>query len=226
MHAERLDWFSKHLGGGTPRRTLLGSLLGTFAVGGMQPPVSAKKKRKKKKCKAPRIKCGKKCLAAGACCTNAECAAVIGQVCVANTCECPGGQVVADNECAQPCNPACGECQRCDDGACIDLAEGAPCSNGGSCDAGVCQPDRSFGCATTQNACVATSGVACPDSTTTDAKCFVDGAGDSVCGTGLCTSVTTDEACVAALGEGAFVVTCPLCGITGNARVCVKPVDQ
>lgn len=224
MDGDRFDWLSRHLAGNAPRRTLLGGLFGTLAFSVTQPVSNARKKRKRR-CKPPKVKCGKKCLPAGACCTNAECAAVIGQVCVASVCECPGGQVVAGNRCVTPCVPACDDCRRCETGTCVTVADDTPCTDGGKCKAGVCEPDRSFGCTSTKNACATTNGVACPDSTTTDAKCFVDAVGESVCGVGLCTSVTTDEACESEVGEGAFVLPCPLC-IIGSSRVCVQPVKQ
>lgn len=228
MNQPQFDAFSRRVNRALGRRSLLRAAVVAAALPGSEILTghdAAGKRKKRKKCRSPRVKCGKKCLPARACCTNAECAAVIGQVCVANTCECPGGQVVAGNECAQPCNPVCGECQRCDDGACIDLADDSPCSNGGVCKTGICKPDRSFGCAATQNVCAGT-GVDCPGSTTPEAKCFVDIEGDAVCGVGLCTNVTTDEACIAELGEGAFVQPCPICGVASKTHICVKPVLQ
>lgn len=223
MHQDHFDRIQALAASRTARRGLLGGVLGML---GLSVTGSEFDARKKRRCKSPRIKCGKKCLAAGACCTNADCTAVIGQVCVGNACECPSGQAAAGNACAVPCNPACDECQRCDDGACVDLADDTPCTESGTCQAGVCTPDRSFGCVAAQNACGSFSGVSCPNSTTPDAVCFVDGAGDSVCGTGLCTNVTTDTECIALLGAGAFVQPCSLCSLGGKTRVCVKPVTE
>ena len=219
MHDDHFDQLLSSIVTGTPRRTLLSGLLG---VAGVATANQAGAKKKKKKCKPPKVKCGKKCLAAGACCTNADCP-VDGQTCTANTCQCPAGEVVSGTRCARPCIPACGQCQQCVDGACEDLAEDTPCSQG-ICRNGVCKPDRSFGCVTSQNACASGSGVACPDSTTSQAACFIDADGDSVCGTGQCTNVTTDAACVALLGVGAFVLPCPLCLLGAKNNVCVKPV--
>ena len=89
---------------------------------------------------------------------------------------------------------------------------------------------RSVDIAPTQkvlDVCAGTN-VPCPDSTSSGAACFVDEDGDSVCGVALCTRVTTDEACESELGEGAFVLLCPICGIGvgGNTHMCVKPVKQ
>jgi hypothetical protein len=226
MDRLQFDAFSRRVACLADRRSVLHAAIVAPVAAGMTfvSNGEAKRKRKKKKpCKPPRRKCGKTCLAAGACCTNANCASVVGQVCVANACECPGGQVVAGNECAAPCTPACSECQRCDDGACVDRADETPCANGGTCQAGVCTPDRSFGCASTQSVC-AGSNVPCPESTTSGAACFIAGAGDSVCGTAECTNVTTNEACESLLGEGAFVLPCPICGVGGKTHMCVMPV--
>ncbi|MFN8678736.1 MAG: hypothetical protein U0Z70_20325 [Thermomicrobiales bacterium] len=228
MDRQQFDALSRRFAHLVGRRSVLhvaafGPMAAGLAVAG---DGDAKRKRKKKKCKPPRIKCGKKCLAAGACCTNADCTAVIGQVCVGNACECPSGQVAAGNRCAVPCSPACGDCQRCDDGVCGDVADDTPCANGGTCQAGVCKPDRSFGCTPSQNVCGGTN-VACPDSTTSGAACFVDGDGDSVCGTAECTTVTTDTACESLLGSGAFVLLCPICSVGGGGKthMCVLPVS-
>jgi hypothetical protein len=228
MDVRQFEALSRRVAHLVGRRTLLHAALVAPLVTGASliNDGEAKRKRKKKLCKPPRIKCDKTCLAAGACCTNADCAKVIGQVCVANACECRGGQAVAGNECVVPCNPSCSECERCEVGVCVTVEDATPCTNGGTCKAGLCKPDRSFGCAPTQNACLSGADVSCPNSTTARAACFIDGEGDPVCGVGLCTDVTTDDACESEVGEGGFVLSCVLCAVAQKSRVCVKPVKQ
>lgn len=165
---------------GVPRRGLLGLVSGFAALATGTPGAEGTRKRRKK-CKTPRIRCGKQCLAAGACCTSADCTSVFGQVCVANVCQCPVGG---------------------------------------------CPPNRAFGCVATQNACLEAASAVCPNSTTSRASCFIDGQGESICGTALCTNVTTDAECESEAGEGAFVLPCSSCASTGNARVCVQPVKK
>lgn len=227
MDRQQFDALSRRVDQALCRRSILQApLLVTVLAGSLTwSNQEAAGKRKKKACKSPRIKCGKKCLAAGRCCTNADCT-VVGQVCVSSRCECPGGQVVDGNECAEPCSPACGDCQRCDDGACVDLADDTPCTGGGTCQAGLCKADRSFGCPANLSACTAGPGAICPDSTTSGTSCFIDAAGDSVCGTGQCTNLTTDAECVTLLGAGAFVLPCSFCSLGGKTRICVKPVTE
>ena len=225
MHDAAFDQAMREGLRSVPRRRLLGLAAGLLALVRGGPDVRAKRKRKKRRCKPPRIKCGKKCLAAGACCTNADCSAVTGQVCVANTCRCPGGQVVAGGECAAPCSPVCDVCQRCDDGTCVDLAEGAACANGGVCRGNICKPDRSFGCTVAQNACATGAALNCPNNSANNTFCFVDLDGDPVCAKVKCTNDATGAVCPDLLGPGSFVQPCALiCGPNDNkTHMCIQP---
>ncbi|MFT4039489.1 MAG: hypothetical protein QM692_14980 [Thermomicrobiales bacterium] len=87
------------------RRALVGGSLAALAGALSLREAGARKKRRKKKCKTPKVKCGKQCLPAGACCTNAECGTC--QTCSGNAC------VVA------PAGSACGVGGRCNGTACI-----------------------------------------------------------------------------------------------------------
>lgn len=226
MDGTQFDRITARLAATAPRRVVLGGLgglLGLEAAAARTAAKNNKKKKKRKKCKAPRVRCGKQCLAAGACCTNADCP-IGGQTCVRNGCECPAGQVVDDGACTVPCIPACGVCQRCSGGACLNLPNGSACPQG-KCRDGVCKPDRSFGCVTSQNQCVETAVIPCPGNNTAGARCFVDPDGDSVCGTGTCTSNTSQAACITASGPDAFVVPCAICALGGATHMCVKPVS-
>lgn len=225
MDALQFDDLSIQVSRRAGRRALLGAAL-ALGSAALSHAGLARTRKRKRKCKRPRVKCGKRCLAAGSCCTNADCAAIGGQVCVASRCECPSGERVSGSACTRLCAPACGECQTCDDGVCVNAPEQSACVDGGFCRQGVCKPDRSFGCATPQNACLSGSGVTCPDSTTTDAKCFVDADGDFFCGVGLCATVTTDAECQSEVGEGAVALPCLICQIVSRTHVCVKPVKQ
>ncbi len=66
-------------------------------------------RKKKRKCKSPKVKCGKKCLPAGSCCSNSDC----------GTC-----QVCSGNQCVlAPAGSACGVGGTCNGTSCIN--EGA-----------------------------------------------------------------------------------------------------
>ena len=86
------------------RRTLLTGALavGMSAIGRTEG--DAKKRRKR--CKSPKVKCGKKCLAAGSCCSDADCGTC--QTCLGKQC------VVA------PGGTTCGVGGTCNGTACIN----------------------------------------------------------------------------------------------------------
>lgn len=90
------------------RRTVIGGSLALLA-GSLGLHDAGAKKRRKKKCRSPKVRCGRRCLPAGACCTNAECGTC--QVCAGNAC------VMA------PAGTACGKGGRCNGTACV--AEGS-----------------------------------------------------------------------------------------------------
>lgn len=85
------------------RRTALGGVAATLAGIAGWSDIQARKK--KKKCKSPKVKCGKKCLPAGFCCDNSDCG--ICRTCNGNTC------VLA------PAGSACGVGGSCNGTACI-----------------------------------------------------------------------------------------------------------
>lgn len=89
------------------RRMVLGGAVAAAAGALIQPESEGKKRRKR--CRAPRVKCGKTCLPAGSCCTDADCGAC--QSCSGKRC------VVA------PSGTACGVGGTCNGTACIN--EGA-----------------------------------------------------------------------------------------------------
>lgn len=91
----------------TSRRTAIGGAAATLA--GIVGWREAEAGKKKKKCKAPKVKCGKQCLPAGACCADSDCGTC--QVCSGKRC------VLA------PAGSACGVGGSCNGTACIN--EGA-----------------------------------------------------------------------------------------------------
>jgi hypothetical protein len=231
MDRLQFDALSRRVARLADRRSVLhAAVFGSVAAGiTVASDGNAKRKRKKKKpCKPPRRKCGKNCLAAGACCTNVDCTTAIGQVCIGNACVCPDGQVLAGNSCGAPCSPACGECQGCAAGVCIDLDDGATCTDGGVCRNKVCKPDRSLGCTVAQDSCGANGSVLCPDSSTNNLFCFVDADGDPVCGTALCTNDDTGAECAGLTGAGSIVVPCAAICVSAQNKthMCVKPIDE
>lgn len=86
-----------------PRRTLVGGALA--AVIGAMSETGGEAKKRRKRCKSPKVKCGKKCLRAGSCCTSADCG--VCQTCSGKRC------VVA------PAGTACGVGGECNGTACI-----------------------------------------------------------------------------------------------------------
>jgi hypothetical protein len=91
-----------------------------LASGGL----TRKKKRKKKKktCKGDTRKCGKTCIPAANCCSDADCH---GGSCVARTCQCLGGM--------KACNGACVPETHC--------CENADCDDGNPCTTQICNQD-------------------------------------------------------------------------------------
>lgn len=186
MESDRFDDFARTVAGTSTRRTLLG----LAAVLGLSPLLALAKKRrkkKKKKCKRGRKKCGKRCIAATACCGNADCG--FQGACESGVCDCksgarfcqgrciPLGDCCSDAECANVSGQTCqnGRCtcpngQKVCNGACI-LQAG--CCDATDCDAGeACVGNHS--CTRT---CAAV-GPECPGSCTCDqfgSFCIVPG---------------------------------------------------
>ena len=146
--------------------------------------------------------------------------------------KCTSPKVKCGKQCLPPgacCVDAdCDECQTCNGGTCRDLTNGAACSNGGVCRAGVCKPDRSLGCAATQNSCGGAGSILCPENNPGNLFCFLDSDGDPVCGTALCTNDTTGAACPGLTGAGSIVLPCAaICGPAVNkTHMCVRPAIQ
>lgn len=232
MDHPQFDAFSRRANRALGRRSLLrAALLATMLPGAniLTGHDVAGKRKKRKKCRSSKVKCGKTCLPAGSCSTGADCTQVAGQVCVTNTCTCPAGLVVSGNACAVPCDPACDDCQRCVAGACLDVADGAACRDGGVCRNNVCKPDLSLGCSAAQDSCGPSGSVLCPDGQVNNLFCFVDADGDPVCGRARCTNDTTGAECQNSTGAGSFVVPCAaICGASdiNKTHMCVGLPDQ
>jgi hypothetical protein len=92
----------------TSRRTVIGGAVATIAGVSGWTEIRAGK-RKRRKCKSPKVKCGKKCLPAGSCCNDNDCGMC--QTCNGTTC------IVA------PSGTACGVGGSCNGTVCIE--EGA-----------------------------------------------------------------------------------------------------
>lgn len=85
------------------RRIILGSTLA--AIAGIAGRAEGEARKRRKRCKSPRVKCGKKCLPAGSCCTAADC----------GTCQtCSGKRCVV-----APSGTACGVGGECNGTTCI-----------------------------------------------------------------------------------------------------------
>ena len=105
MDGHRFDVMIRALAGS--RRAVLGGAL--MAVAGGVGLADGEAKKRRKRCKSPKVKCGKKCLPAGSCCTDADCGTC--QVCSGKTCT------------LAPAGSACGVGGTCNGTACIN--EGA-----------------------------------------------------------------------------------------------------
>jgi hypothetical protein len=102
MDDHRFDAMIRMLAGS--RRTVLGGAVAAVAGVAARPETGARKRRKR--CKAPKVKCGKKCLRAGSCCRSSDCGPC--QVCSGKRC------VLA------PAGSACGVGGSCNGTACIN----------------------------------------------------------------------------------------------------------
>lgn len=102
MDDHRFDALVRTLAGS--RRAVLGGAIAA-AAGALGQPESKGKKRRRR-CKSPKVKCGKKCLSAGFCCSTGDCGTC--QVCSGKTC------VVASS------GTPCGVGGSCNGSACIN----------------------------------------------------------------------------------------------------------
>jgi hypothetical protein len=140
MNASQFDHWTTILTTAVTRRGMVrGLLIGAGTLSATLAPVTllesaAKKKHrknKKHKCKAGTKRCGKACIPADACCTDAECDAQ--EACI-------GGK------CAVPCGPACDDLF----GSCATTIDGAEVCAGKVipelvCDARPCTADSQCG---------------------------------------------------------------------------------
>ena len=101
MDGSHFDWIIRSAV--QSRRTVLG---GAFAaVVGITGHTEGEARRRRKRCKSPKVKCGKKCLPAGSCCSDKDC----------GTCQtCSGKRCVV-----APSGTACGVGGECNGTACI-----------------------------------------------------------------------------------------------------------
>lgn len=203
MDGSTFDHLVRAFGASHTRRRVVATLTAAGAI----PLLSlnnadARKHKKKKKCKAPKIKCGKKCLTANSCCSDAECG--VG-VCAGGQCRCLPGQ----KACGSKCIP--------DGACCVDADCGSPCKK---CQNNVC----SAGCGNGE-LCLANG--SCGKSCATNADCAsvsncnCDAAGGvchvvvpAVCDSGQTCSTTADCPKGTECSDACFPRSChALCGV-------------
>src|SRR5688572_4970879 len=123
MDAGQFDALTARMSGHLTRRRSLG-LLGILGVTTTSVVHDAdakkRKKKKKKKCKGGTKKCGKACIAANACCSNADCG--FQGACESGVCDCKSGARI----CQGTCIPE-GQC--CSNQDCANVI-GQSCVNG------------------------------------------------------------------------------------------------
>ena len=106
MASRELDALSRRVAVALPRRSVLATMpavLGALVA----PEIVAARQKRQKKCKAPKVKCGKQCLPPGSCCIDADCGEC--QQCRTGACV-----VVVDDT-------PCGVGGRCQAGVCTAL---------------------------------------------------------------------------------------------------------
>jgi hypothetical protein len=147
-------------------RLLTAASIGPFIVARRYDPLEAKKKRKKKKCKKPKVKCGKKCCASGVVCTNSNAGICVtpsptnpDPICAGIPSCCSTRQCGDDCLCqstiegggfcyrpgAEGCGATCTSSADCPDGVCITYEAGTTCGSNTCCDGrlAVCVPNAS-----------------------------------------------------------------------------------
>lgn len=124
MDEARFDTLARSIGVGSRRtwlQLLAGSVVGGLVAQNRVTDSLARKRKKKKKCKAGTRKCGKKCIAPGSCCSADECGA--GGACVDGICFCGAGLQLCRGKCISA--NACCDVNDCD--------PGKVCLSNGSC---------------------------------------------------------------------------------------------
>jgi hypothetical protein len=140
MDASHFDRWTQNLTTKSRRQTLRGLLIGAspliaaLMLTRSEESAEAKKKRKnkrKKRCKAGTKKCGKACIPADTCCSDAECGAQ--EACIGGKCAVP---------CGQTCDDLSGFCKTSVNGA--DFCS-APVDIDFLCGANTCTADSQCG---------------------------------------------------------------------------------
>jgi hypothetical protein len=164
VDAARFDALLRTLSETISRRTVARasaglSLAGILATQLGLPMAEGKKqhKKKKKKCKGGTKKCGKKCIPADDCCTNADCAT--GGACAGGLCICPDGQkdcfgqCVDDETCCLECGEDCCLTESAESEVCNPNSGDPVCQSGGCPETDYCNVPEAFFCATAPNIC-------------------------------------------------------------------------
>lgn len=187
----------------------------------------AEGKKKKKKCKSPKVKCGTKCLPAGSCCTDANCGG--NGVCQGNTCACftgfrpcNGSCILKDNCCG---NADCGG-GVCSGGQCRCLAGTRACN-------GKCIPES--GCCTNEECgspCRTCQNNVCSAGCGAGETCLANGSCGKTCTvSGTCNAASTcscnvnhgDDVCRITVGTPECNAATPNCTTTADCpagKVC------
>jgi hypothetical protein len=201
MKERAFDELLRSFASGLSRRATLATLTsGIFGAGSLAlwDDAAAKKKRrrkkKRKKCKGGAKKCGKKCIAATACCSSADCG---NGACVGNTCNCDSGFKECNGACIAH-DECCGTCpgdKECVGGDCVCPASAAIECPGDACfsDIDCCDAEGCF------------AGFECVDH-----RCLCPGAGDINCAEVCCDGAT--EVCKVELIDGEVIRSCPAGG--------------
>lgn len=174
MDGARFDHLTAHLGSRLPRRSLAG-LVGALSLSLPATGATARKK----KCKKPKRKCGRRCVAVQtdpANCGSCRRACAAGEICSEGTCRprCPAGQKACDGKCIPAggcCESAeCADAEECTEDVCLDNVcrqfsrdDNTSCV-GGECRSGVCKNcvARRGSCTTDDQCCgVRTNVIVC-----------------------------------------------------------------
>jgi hypothetical protein len=138
MDANRVDRLARALTSSPPRRAVLGLIFGAMLSINDLEGADARKKRKKR-CRAGKKKCGKRCIPKSNCCRDTDCPSGSGQTCQGGTCACPPGEEDSGGVCGT--RPDC-------------LGRNATCENAGDCCSGFCPLSEQCGCSIEGNQCL------------------------------------------------------------------------